>query len=151
MFFIGIKEINTKVRRTAQKDTIMQDETEASIEEGEALALHTAPLDAAPPYQPLTYDPALYADDLKDNPHLTEAQRAEILKALWVVICCFVDLDIPIPGAAGRGPESCGQRAGDGAGGADPGGDVLSSKDHSPRKSFQHAGQDIRPADKEGS
>ena len=59
----------------------------------------------AQPYRALVLDTDHYQRML-ERPDLTDTQRREIIQALWVIICTFVDLGYQI-----ASEESCGQEA----------------------------------------
>ena len=85
----------------------------------------------AAPRKTLTLDTAKYQEML-DDPSLSEAQKEQIIEALWKIIVCFVDLGFGVSPLE----DACGQLTQSDDQGHDAGGDVVSSRDHTLSETF---------------
>lgn len=95
-------------------------------------------------HKTLTLNLAQYEDQL-DDAELSEDEREELLKALWTIICCFVDIGYRI-----ETPKSCGQLAIGFEAPANVEIDPVDSKDQQTRTTMPNAGPALRLAEQEG-
>lgn len=85
----------------------MQDQPETTIAT-DSPADESAVLVQPKQFKSLTLDLSLYDDYLRD-PALPDDVRQDMLKAIWTIIGCFIDLNIPIELEEAPAAKSCGE------------------------------------------